>query len=182
VFDIKLSADELVARLLRFSESEPVYFLDSCGIGHLGSHLLIAGVRPVEILELTNADPEDTLRTLDDKLSQNHAAVFTLSYDFGTRLSPASVTTRVPSLDEPDICLALFDALIVHDYDSGRTSIVGDDETSSAIAEILRSQSPGVDSFHDSPSQSSPVASNFTKAEYIAAVERIQEAIRNGDT
>lgn len=182
MFEIKLSADQLVASLLRLSESEPVYFLDSCGVGHLGSHLLIAGVRPVETIELSNADPEDTLRILDEKFSQNLAAIFTLSYDFGTKLTPASCAARPAVLDEPDVSLALFDVLIIHDYDSDRTSIVGDDEKSSAIAEILRSQSLALDNLYESPSQRSSVISNFTKGEYIAAVEQIQEAIRKGDT
>ena len=182
MFEIKLSADQLVAGLLRLSESEPVYFLDSCGVGHLGSHLLIAGVRPVETIEFSNAGPEDTLRILDEKFSQNLAAIFTLSYDFGTKLTPTSFVARPPALDEPDVSLALFDVLIIHDYDSDRTSIVGDDEKSAVITETVHSQSPEIDNFSRSPSRSSSVISNFTKAEYIAAVEQIHEAIRNGDT
>lgn len=182
MFEIKLSADQLVAGLLRLSESEPVCFLDSCGVGHLGSHLLIAGVRPVETIELSNAGPEDTLRILDEKFSQNLAAIFTLSYDFGTKLTPTSFVARPPALDEPDVSLALFDVLIIHDYDSDRTSIVGDDEKSAVITETVHSQSPEIDNFSRSPSRSSSVISNFTKAEYIAAVEQIHEAIRNGDT
>jgi para-aminobenzoate synthetase component 1 len=182
VFEIKLSAGQLVANLLRLSESESVYFLDSCGVGHLGSHLLIAGVRPVDILELTNADPDETLRVFDDKLSQNYAAIFTLSYDFGTKLSPSSLKTPAPSLDEPDLCLALFDTLIVHDYDSGRTSIVGDRRKSSVVADLIRSHSADVNSFGERSLVDSEAISNFTKEKYIEAVRKIQEAIRDGDT
>jgi para-aminobenzoate synthetase component 1 len=182
VFEIKLSADQLVANLLRLSESEPIYFLDSCGVGHLGSHLLIAGVRPVEILELTNADPEDTLRILDEKLSHNYAAIFTLSYDFGTKLSPPSGKMRVPSLEEPDVCLALFDSLIVHDYDSSRTSIVGERQKSSVVAGLIQSHSADPNGFGERPLQDSAAISNFAKEDYIEAVRKIQEAIRDGDT
>jgi aminodeoxychorismate synthase component I len=182
VFEIQLSADNLVASLLRVSESEPVYILDSCGVRHLGSHLLIVGLRPVDIVEVSPADPKDTLRMLDDQLSRNLAAIFTLSYEFGKKLSPASVETRTPVLDEPDVSVALFDSLIVHDYDSGRTSIVGNDNRSSVIADFIQSHIPDISSFDESPVHGSSAISNFTRPAYIAAVERIQDAIRNGDT
>lgn len=182
MFEIKLSADQLVARLLRLSEIEPVYFLDSCGVGHLGSHLMIAGLRPVEIVDLESADPEETLRILDGKLSQDLASIFTLSYDFGAKLSPVFLDARTPVLNEPDVSLALFDVLIIHDYDLGRTLIVGHDERSSVIAELIQSHPADISSFDATRDHKSSVISNFIKTEYIAAVERIQEAIRNGDT
>jgi para-aminobenzoate synthetase component 1 len=182
VFDIHLSADSLVANLLRISESEPVYILDSCGVGHLGSHLLIAGLRPVEIHDVSNEDPEVTLRILDEKLSQNLAAIFTLSYDFGIKLAPVSVGTWPASAGEPDAFLALFDVLVVHDYDSGRTTLVGNDPKLSTIGELVRSQSADMCRLGEAAEKNSRVYSNFTKAEYVRAVEDIQERIRNGDT
>ncbi|MEP6705773.1 MAG: hypothetical protein ABJB34_13285, partial [Acidobacteriota bacterium] len=135
VLEIKFSADELVLALLRVSESEPVYILDSCGVGHLGSHLLIAGLRPVEVFEVTSDDSDETLALLDENLTKGLAAIFTLSYDLGMKLPPFVTTTQHADLAEPDLFLALFDSLLVHDYDSGRTFFVGNNEA--AFSEIV---------------------------------------------
>ncbi|MEP7147788.1 MAG: aminodeoxychorismate synthase component I [Acidobacteriota bacterium] len=182
MFENKLSADDLVAKLLCISKTEPVYILDSCGVGHLGSHLLIAALRPVEIVDASHANPEETLRILDDKLSQNMAAIFTLSYDFGAKLQPVSVGTKEASRTEADAFIALFNFLIIHDYDSGSTRVVGNDRESCDAVELIGTQSPDVESFEMAAGQTAPVTSNFTRPEYIAAVERIREHIRNGDT
>ena len=178
--EINLSADELVSRLLFISGSEPVCILDSCGVGHLGSHLLIAGLRPKETVEVVNDDPERTLRVLDEKLGGDLAAVFSLSYDFGNKLQPLS-SDPLPPRDEPDIFIALFDALVIHDYDSGITRIVGDPEAYSGLRELLEDDRRHTEPEHNFESIQR-VTSNFTKAEYIAAVERIREYIRSGDT
>ena len=179
--EINLSADQLVSRLLLISKSEPVFILDSCGVGHLGSHLMIAGVRPKEIVELVNDDPEQSLHLLDEKLGRDHAAIFTLSYDFGIKLQPVS-TERVPAGNEPDIFIALFDALLVHDYDSGTTQILGEAEAALRFRELIENHRGHIqlDELPSSPAQT--VTSNFTKAGYIAAIERIREYIRSGDT
>ena len=181
VFEINLSADELVSRLLRISENEPVFMLDSCGVGHLGSHLLIAGVRPKETHEIVNNDAVQTLHVLDEKLAQNLAAIFTLSYEFGIKLQPGP-TKQVAGTDEPDVFIALFDALLVHDYDSGRTQIVGEPEAVRRFGDLIQENGGRVepDGLLSQPVHA--VTSNFTKAEYIAAVERIREFIRSGDT
>ncbi len=181
MFENKLSADDLVAKLLSISRNEPVYILDSCGVGHLGSHLLIAAMRPVEIIEASHSDPEETLRILDDKLSQNMAAVFTLSYDFGGKLQPVSVGTKDAGSTEADAFIALFDFLIVHDYDSGSTRVVGNGHSQAAI-ELIGSQSAEFTDLDVVPDQPGPVISNFTNSGYIAAVERIREHIKSGDT
>ncbi len=182
VFEIKLSADELVAKLLGLSENEPVYILDSCGIGHLGSHLLIAGLRPVETIEFANDDPEGTLRLLDSKLTSNNAAILTLSYEFGTKLQPISTTPKPIDRGEPDLFLALFDLLIVHDYDTGRSWIVGDSELAPGLQALIEGQDYSVESRDVTREAIGPVISNFTKSEYVDAVERIREHIRSGDT
>ncbi|MBV9242108.1 MAG: hypothetical protein JO314_08880, partial [Acidobacteria bacterium] len=44
VHHLDLTADELVRGLLKRSDTEHVAILDSCGVGHLGSHLLIGGI------------------------------------------------------------------------------------------------------------------------------------------
>ncbi|MBK9527113.1 MAG: hypothetical protein IPO41_02025 [Acidobacteria bacterium] len=82
---LDLSADELISALLSISESEVVCILDSCRVGHLGSHLLIAGVDPVNVVEISDEDPSVVLAQLDHKLSRESASIFTLSYDFGRK-------------------------------------------------------------------------------------------------
>jgi para-aminobenzoate synthetase component 1 len=184
VFEIKLSADEIVSGLLRLSEREPVHLLDSCGVGHLGSHLLIAGIRPAEILEISGDDPDQTLRVLDDRLSRDLAAIFTLSYDFGKKLLPESVKLSPPDAPEPDAFIALFEALVVHDYDMGRTFVVGNAAECPAIAAYLERECRSVDFeiFDRTQRNIAPVVSNFTNSDYVGAVELIQEYIRRGDT
>jgi para-aminobenzoate synthetase component 1 len=179
--EINLSADELVSSLMTVNQKEPVCILDSCGVGHLGSHLLIAGVRPVEVVEMVGKGARETLELLDRKLSENLAAVFTISYDFGATLDPASATTKYSSA-EPDLFLALFDVLGIHDYDSSRTFLAGDEEAFSKINLLLKRPSLNRESEGTTRQTTANVVSNFTKDEYVAAVERIQEHIRNGDT
>ncbi|MGH9820544.1 MAG: hypothetical protein ACRD43_10280, partial [Pyrinomonadaceae bacterium] len=173
---IGLSADELVAALLYLSEEETVCLLESCGVRHLGSHLLIAGINPKEIREVTNDDPNQTLAFLDEKLSGEQAAIFTLSYDFGLKLE--SIPSNHKTL-EPDVFLALFDCLIVHDYDSGETYITGDQTGFAAIEAKLRDVT-----FAESQSvaKAAFATSNFTKNTYLSAVEKIKELIRCGNT
>ena len=182
VLELKLSADELVSALLRISETEPVCILDSCGVGHLGSHLLIAGFRPVEAIEVSNDDAASTLKLLDEKLSRNLAAVFTLSYDFGIKLQPVSMKVDSTTVVEPDVYLALFDFLLIHDYDSRRTYIAGNYADHPDVYEFLQSNLSPVEEIENEYGEKAQVVSNFTKTEYLAAVERIREHIRAGDT
>lgn len=182
VLEIELSADELVSALLRISESEPVYILDSCGVGHLGSHLMIAGLRPVDTLEVSNDDPEETLRRLEEKLSLELAAIFTLSYDFGIKLQPLATQTRRSDVVESDLYLAVFDSLVIHDYDSGKTYTAGNTKRFVDVRDLLLTQRHGTDGFERLSEEFPSVTSNFSKSDYIAGIERICEYIRSGDT
>lgn len=173
---LDLSADELILRLLELSQSETVCILDSCGVGHLGSHLLIAGIGPTEVHEITNDDPDKTLGFLDQKCSAQRAAIFTISYDFGLKLE------GIPSVhktSEPDVFLALFDNLIVHDYNSGSTYVTGDDRRFAAIEAGLCDVTP---SSVQGVTPTGSFTSNFTKDAYLSAVDRIKELIRSGET
>lgn len=81
---IDISADELVSALLNIAASETVCILDSCGVNHLGSHLLIAGIEPVSLHKIANEEFEKTLTILDEALDSKHlASIFTISYDLG---------------------------------------------------------------------------------------------------
>src|SRR5260221_1109331 len=94
MYRLDLSADQLISRLLEISKSEPICILDSCGVGHLGSHLMIAGVRPTEVHEITNDDPDESSAFLDAKITVEKAARFTLSYDLGLKFERISSRNR----------------------------------------------------------------------------------------
>jgi para-aminobenzoate synthetase component I len=168
--EIDITADDLVGKLMGLNAVEFACVLDSCGVGHLGSHLLIAGVRPTEVLEITHASAE-YLEVIDAKLSGHLAAIFSLSYDFG----------KARKTNEPDAFLALFDVLVIHDYSTSQTYLVGNESKFEEIEVALTESEPvSIDEPVGGPE--SQAISNFTRAEYLSAVERIRECIRSGDT
>lgn len=183
MIELVASSGSLVEALLRISESEPVCILDSCGVRHLGSHLLIAGLRSVEVVELFGNDPDQILTVLDKNLSSDLAGIFTLSYDFGRRLQGVSNPRKVTAGREPDAFVSLFDALIIHDYDTGRTSVCGDQQRSRDIrASIEEAMQDCGQPSATSVEVDAAVSSNLGRDEYVEAVERIREYIRRGDT
>jgi len=177
MYRLDLSADELISRLLEISKSEPICILDSCGVGHLGSHLMIAGVRPTEVHEITNDDPDESSAFLDAKLTGEKAAIFTLSYDLGLKFE--RISSRNRETKEPDVFLALFDALIVHDYDTGETYLTGDRSVIEDVKGLLCTV-PSETVQGGTPSAT--VTSNFTKNAYLKAIDEIKERIRQGNT
>ena len=180
--EIKLSADRLVAALLNLSERFQVCLLDSCAVSHLDSHLLIAGLSPVEVLQITNENPFDTLRVLDEKISQQDlAAIFTISYEFGLKLENIKPRKKeFSTFPEPDVFLALFDCLIIHDYNQAETFLVGNEKQFDKIEKLLFNDFPNsLDFITDANSK---ITSNFTREQYLSAIEKIQERIRRGDT
>ncbi|MEO6655916.1 MAG: anthranilate synthase component I family protein [Pyrinomonadaceae bacterium] len=179
--EIDMTADELVSALLNLASSEPVCILDSCGVSHLGSHLLIAGMEPVETIEIMSDNAADSLKVLDDKLSGELACVLTLSYDLGLKmLGISSRSHRYEGPQEPDIFLNCFDVLIFHDYDLSKTWLDGNQDKFEAVHRKLEQNLLDIKfEISDAPSS---VTSNFSKKEYLAAVELIKERIRCGDT
>ena len=185
-FDI--TADELVSALLSLAATETVCILDSCGVGNLGSHLLIAGIEPIEIVEITNNDPAETLSFLDEKLSDDLVSIFTISYNFGLKLF--GLVPRIKPIEnspEPDVFLARFDVLIIHDYVTGKTRLAGNANKFVAISRKLddnisnfRSQ---ISNLNFEISNAPPrLTSNFSKKAYLEAIGEIKELIRRGDT
>lgn len=181
VREIPFSADRLVAALLNLPKEKNLCLLDSCGVSHLGSHFLIAGFSPIEILEITDADAGKTLEILNRKLAaENLFAIFTIAYDFGLKLENIQPRAKeFTAFDEPDVFLALFDVLIIHDYDTNKSYLIGSEEKFDETENLLS----GSPDFPDSPdSPDSKIRSNFTRAKYLAAVAQIKERIRRGDT
>jgi para-aminobenzoate synthetase component 1 len=180
VREINLSADDLVESLLEISKTEQVCLLDSCAVSHQGSHLLIAGVRALEILEISNENAEQTLEILDEKIANNFAVIFTISYDFGLKLQNIkSRPKEFANFEEPDIFLSIFDCLIIHDYDTGKTFLKGDVNNFDAIEKLLFNSANSKNSENFA---NSFIKSNFTRSEYLETIEKVQELIRKGDT
>jgi para-aminobenzoate synthetase component 1 len=180
VREIKLSAGDLIKSLLEISKTEQVCLLDSCNVSHQNSHLLIAGIDSTETLEITNKNAKKTLKLLDEKLAQSFAAIFTISYDFGLKLQNIKPREKeFQTFDEPDVFLALFDCLVIHDYDTGKTFLKGDENKFDEIEKLLINP---VNSLNPANTVNSKIISNFTRAEYLANIEKIKEFIRKGDT
>ncbi|MEQ1923091.1 MAG: aminodeoxychorismate synthase component I [Pyrinomonadaceae bacterium] len=178
MLEINITADELVASLLQISATECVCLLDSCGVGHLGSHRLIAGIDPVETAEISDDDPAKTLAKLDEYTSSGLACIFSISYDFGQKL--LGLRKELDGVAEPDLFIAGFDVLVVHDYDTGKTFLTGDEEKFDEIATKLSANEKTA--AFDLSASDVEVTSNFTRSSYIAAIETIKERIRRGDT
>lgn len=179
--EINLSADQLAEALLALSETEQVCFLDSCGISNLGSHFLIAGINPLETFEISNKNANKTLEIFQQKLAENFASIFTISYEFGLKLNKIQPRPKqLGTTNEPDIFLAVFDNLIVYDYDSKKTFLKGKADNFDRIKEKLLSCDGKLKVFENLPK--TKIASNFTRAEYLEKIEEIKELIRRGDT
>ncbi len=175
--ELDLTADELTGALLRVSESEPICLLDSCGTGHPGSHLMIAGIGPVEMIEVSPDDAGETLRLLDEKLAGPYAAVFSLSYELGRKLQRTGLPQPTA---EPDLFLALYDTLVVHDYSTGSTWVTGrEDKAAEMAGRLVEARTAD---YGGSVPRPPHLADNVTRAEYLDTVGRIQERIRDGDT
>lgn len=175
--EIDASPERLVRSLVK-GGGQNVCVLDSCGVGRPGSNMLIAGSDPVQVVRLTGG-PESTVREFDRLLShEDLSAIFTLSYDFGLALNGLEKPGR-PAAPEPYLFAALFDSLALHDYDSGRSWIAGGEESAGALASALERNEPRPD---PSIINSIPPSSNFSRDEYLNAVEQIKELIREGET
>ncbi len=182
--EINLSGDDLAKSLLEISKTEQVCLLDSCGVSFLGSHLLIAGIKPVEVLEITNENAGTILRIFEENLSRNFAAIFSISYDFGLKLQNIKPRKKeISTFAEPDVFLALFDCLVIHDYKTGKTFLDGNE---SEFDELQKDLLDGARTFlpHISRETDARVAvkSNFTRSEYLEIIEKIKDFIRCGDT
>ena len=182
--EITLSADELVSALLNLSEDEQVCLLDSCGVSHLGSHLLIAGIKPLETHEINDENYQNTLNFLDKKLSNNQTfAFFTMSYEFGLKFNRIKPRKKeFIGFDEPDLFLALFDCLIIHDYDTNKTHLAGNKNRYETIKNLLFDSINTATFRNFENSATSKIKSNFTKAEYLEKIEEVKEFIRQGKT
>jgi para-aminobenzoate synthetase component I len=176
-----LSAEDFAERVLSLSRTEMVCLLDSCGTNHLGSRYAIAGIRPREVVEIYDGDPQTCLEETERILTGDHPCIFTLSYDFGRKIQgieskhPVAVERR-----EPDLFAAVFDAVIIFDQETDTISHSGDPEAAAEIIDILSNTQTATS--HINESEDVVFRSNVTENEHIAAIEVIKEYIRSGYT
>ncbi len=172
---LALNADELIVRLLDVSRREPVCILDSSGVGHLGSHLLIAGIRPVKQFESSD-EPNEILARFDEFATRTGCAgIFTLSYDLGRKM--LGIGDRINTA-EPDLFFSTFDVLVVHDYIEGQSFLTGNDDRFEEIEKMLAVGRIAT----TKPGTIREPRSNFDRANYCRTIETIKEHIRNGYT
>ncbi|MEO8647931.1 MAG: hypothetical protein ABI539_02075, partial [Acidobacteriota bacterium] len=175
VIEINVTADELVRILLAAPEVSRVCILDSAGVGIPGSNRLIAGVWPVDTYEVCDEDPRQILSVLDVAERNRLPCIFTLGYDLGKRFEPqlnASISSS-----EPYVFLAIFDTLIVHDYDTARTFVTGPKDKTEAFIGLCDGPK-----FEPGEFGNTTYGSDHTREDYMAAVDRIKEFIAWGDT
>jgi len=185
--EINLSAEDLVKALLSLDAAANLCLLDSSGAAHGNSHLLIAGFDPVEICRIEGLNADDSLALLNQKLSANQTAcIFTISYDFGLKLENIKTKHKgIAGFPEPDIFLAFFNTLAVHDYTEGKTFLInknGDEKALLQAERRLAEAAKNAEPFSTSSPDASPVSSNFGKQEYLEAIARVKEYIRAGYT
>ncbi|MGB7069887.1 MAG: aminodeoxychorismate synthase component I [Pyrinomonadaceae bacterium] len=177
--EIGLTADQLSSALLTLSKTEPVSILDSCGVGGASSNLMIAGVGARETAQLNHPDPDRTLSEFESIIHrEDTAAIFTISYTLGIKLN--GIVSRhkdVGSPFEPDIFVTSYDSLIVFDYNSQTAFLTGNPLR---FHDIERKLIPSTN--HEFSSGQTVVSSNFSRDEYILAIDQIKEYIRRGDT
>ncbi len=178
---IEISADILVKKLLNLSKNFQISILDSCEVKYSDSRYLIAGIEPTETFYLTDENPQKTLDFIDKKLSdKNYFYIFTISYDFGLKLEKINLRQKdFQTFSESDIFLAVYDVLVVHEYDSGETFLIGN---KTKFDDIFAKLEKTDESSEISQNEKSIISSNFTKTEYLKTIEKIQEKIRRGDT
>lgn len=170
--ELEISSHDLVDRLLAI-DSDGTCILDSCGVGHLNSHLLIAGSSPARTAVAD--DEASALKELTAILDGDQAAFFTISYDLGVAMNSIS---RRRDPDEPLAFIATFDNVVMHDYDIGTTQIVGDQESGGELREKLLLECPEMPEHLSSAG----ARSNSTRYDYLRKIETIKEEIRNGNT
>lgn len=170
MFDLDISADELAERLLGLSATEPVFMLDSCGADHPDAKHLFAGIRPVEVIEMTD-EPNAVLSEIDRLLAGRKPLIFTLSYEFGEKMLGMP---REDHSGEPDLFAAVFDSLFVADQRTGKAAIIGKnidiDELESRTVPV--SDNGTTISF----------CSDMSQSQHRDAVLDIHERIRDGIT
>jgi para-aminobenzoate synthetase component 1 len=214
VCEIPFSADSLLRALLALSPDLRLSVLDSCGAHSSSVRFLIAGFDPSEIIEARGnqlsitrrGDKQaliirgDALNALDERLAEYYVAgplsehlpaagacIATFSYELAHQLERLRLNTPLHVAGEPDMVLAFYDTLVIHDYPSGLTKLtsVGGPQrladTFETLNDALIRAMEDCKDYEASPGPVLSITSNLTGDEYLAAVRQIKEHIAAGD-
>ncbi|HEY9401808.1 MAG TPA: aminodeoxychorismate synthase component I [Pyrinomonadaceae bacterium] len=118
--------------------------------------------------------------------SAGGACIASFAYDLARQFERLrSVAPASLAAPEPDATLAFHDTLVIHDYAGGftyLTSLAGEGQLERARAALDEARrSTGFDDRENGLESGTLAASNFSRAEYVAAVRRIREHIYAGD-
>lgn len=201
--ELEIDAGELVSILLSLGPNRGLSLLDGCGVS--GGKLLIAGFDPFEVIEVRDGHARvtrrgsehtefvetDALSLLDARLASyktppradnncpSSACIATFSYELVHQLERLrSIATTEDN--EPDAVFSFYDALIVHDYEQGKTRILTSGETGRLDNIESNIRMARVTSSKQTFA-ASVAESNMTRDEYLAAVSRIKNHISAGD-
>jgi len=141
---------------------------------------MFAGVNPVNVTSIREDDANQTLQRLDDLLDRELASVFTLSYDFGRKILGLATAKTAGVPDEPDVFIAQFENLLVHDYRTAETFALGNPENYERLVRLLKANPTPYE--FAAPNSPATIASNLTKPEYLANIIEIQDHIHAGET
>lgn len=178
------------------------FFLDSgCEPGKLGRYSII-GANPSTILKSRGGNVEltedgkkkkfsaDPLTVLEEKLAENKVeyrgelpfvggAVGYLAYDLG-QLTEKVGMRGVDDVCMPNLSFGFYDTVLVADNLDGKKYVAStEDEKADELLSVLTSSPVTGES---TSAGSMQLESNFTKKNYLKAVERIRELIAAGDT
>lgn len=187
-----------------FKDEKNVILLDSSKKSFgANSKYSYVGVNPFIVLkggdnsctvngELYNCDVFELLRALlKEHKGENHSGmpfiggcIGYVSYDYGMKLEEVE-STALEDLEIPHLYFVFYDNLIIVNNDSGEKYIsscgkLKDSELS--ISEIEKKLSQGIKVQYPLVKEKDAVFhSNFTKEQYIEAIAKAKEYIRNGD-
>jgi para-aminobenzoate synthetase component 1 len=211
VREIPFSAENLLRALLSLPTDLRLSILDSCIARDSTGRFLIAGFAPCEIIEargnqisITRRGEEgeriirgDALAVLDERLAEyssprlrakhlpvTGACIATFSYELVHQFEHLRSNSALHVSDEPDMVLAFYDTLVIHDYQSGitkLTSVGGPRRLDEAFETLDNALGHGREDYESNPVSILSTTSNLTRDEYLAAVRRIKEHIAAGD-
>jgi len=130
--------------------------LDSCGITSAGSNLTIVASSPSQISQFAANETDSILECLENALSADIPCVFTLSYDVGIGIN--GLTSDSFQKTEPGLYIAAFPSVQIIDHESSNV-------------ESTKKNNGKVS-----------VTPNFSRDQYLAAIEVVKEHIRDGTT
>lgn len=183
-----------------FRNDDHSFMLDSAmGQDNLGRYSFISS-NPFKILKYKNSN-ENPLNSLKEELSKYNVinnshlpfiggAVGYLSYDLGNYMEKLP-RSAVDDTNVPDLYFGLYNWVVVIDHLENKTYIATpniDEQEEKILVDkinkrIIEAEANGIDPicYEEKNIEPTKLVSNFKKENYLQAVEKVREYIRNGD-